>query len=154
MKKTILTLAITALMAGTVSTVYGQTPDKKAEQARENLKDAKHDEVKANKDLKKAQKDSVSEYQKFKKEAEVKFAEHQKSFIDFKARIAKEKAENKAQYEKKLAILEQKNTDLQKKLDDYKEAGKDKWDAFTHKFNHDMNELGTSLKNFTVGKKS
>lgn len=154
MKKTILAFALAAFMAGTISTVNGQEPDNKSVKARENLKDAKKDEVSAKKDLKEAQKDSASEYQKYRKEQDIKFTDHQKSIADFKARIAKEKAENKSQYEKKLAVLEQKNTDLKKRLDDYKEAGKDKWSAFTNKFNHDMDELGTSLKNFTVGKKS
>ena len=147
MKKTILAFALAVVMAGTISTVNGQEPDSKSVKARENLKEAKTD-------LKVAQKDSASEYQKYRKEQDAKFTDHQKSIADFKARIAKEKAENKAQYEKKLAVLEQKNTDLKKRLDDYKEAGKDKWASFTNKFNHDMDELGTSLKNFTVGKKS
>jgi len=138
MKKTILTLATIALMTGAIFTSYGQEPDKKSVKARENLKEA--------------QKDSVSEYQKFKKESEEGFVAHEKSIADFKARITKEKKEDKAQYEKKLAALEQKNNDLKKKLDNYKEAGKDKWTAFKNKFNHDMDGLERSLKNFTISK--
>jgi uncharacterized protein (DUF3084 family) len=143
MKKTILTLAIIVFMAGTISTSFGREPDKKSEKAREDLKEAK-------KDLKEAQKDSVTEYQKFKKETEVKIASYDKSIADFKVKIAKQKKVNKAKYEKNLAVLEQKNSDLKKKLADYKEEGQDKWISFKKEFNHDMNELGKSLKDFTV----
>jgi len=38
---------------------------------------------------------------------------------------------------------------LKKKLDDYKEQGKDDWKTFQIKFNHDMDELKNSLKNLT-----
>ena len=154
MKKTIFAIAAIALMTGTVSSAYGQEYSKSTEHARENLKDASKKESSAKSDLKTAQKDSVSEYQAFKKEQNMKIANHKHSIANFKARIAKEKAEDKAQYEKKLAVLEEKNTDLKKRLDDYKEDGRDKWITFTNKFNKDMHELHTSLKNFTVGNKS
>lgn len=153
MRKTFLNLAIIMFIASSISTAYTQAPDKKSEKARENLQEKQKDVVEAKQDLKEAQKDSVTEYQKFKKEQEVRIADHQKSITEFKARIAKEKKKNRAEYEKKIAALEQKNTDLRKNLDDYKEAGKDKWDSFTKKFNHDMDALGKSLKDFTVNDK-
>jgi len=41
-----------------------------------------------------------------------------KNIAEFKARIAKEKKENRADYEKKLLVLEDNNSDLKKKLAD------------------------------------
>jgi Flp pilus assembly protein CpaB len=67
MKKLVLSLAVVAFLAGTVSTSFGQVPDKQAVKARENLKEEKKDVVVAKQDLKIAQKDSVSEYQKLTK---------------------------------------------------------------------------------------
>ena len=98
-------------MAITISTSYGQEPDKKSEKARENLKEAKSDVVDAKLDLKEAQKDSVSDFQQFKKESDDKIKDNEKSIADFRAKIANDKKEEKAKYEKKLAELEQKNTD-------------------------------------------
>ncbi len=150
MKKLILPFAVTLLMAGSVLTSYGQEIDRKSEKARENLKEAKQDEVAAKKDLKEAQKDSASEYQQFKIDENKKIQNNNKSIADFKARIAKEKKENRAQYEKKLSVLDQKNTDLKKRLNDFKDNGKDNWASFKRSFNHDMDQLGKSLKNFTI----
>jgi rubrerythrin len=150
MKKTILTFAVTLLMAGSILTSYGQEPDRKSEKARENLKEAKQDEIAAKKDLKEAQKDSASEYQQFKIDENKKIQSNDKNIADFKVRIAKKKKENRAQYEKKLSVLEQKNTDLKKRLNDFKDNGKDNWASFKREFNHDMEQLGKSLKNFTI----
>jgi hypothetical protein len=62
--------------------------------------------------------------------------------------VEKKEIQNKNNME--LAILEQKNSDLKKKLDGFKEESKDKWDKFKAEFNHDMEELGKAFKEFTV----
>ena len=150
MKKIFLPIAVTLLMASSVLTSYGQEIDRKSEKAREDLKEAKLDEIAAKKDLKEAQKDSAAEYQQFKIDENKKIQNNDNSIADFKARIAKKKKENRAQYEKKLAVLEQKNTDLKKRLVDFKDNGKDNWAAFKREFNHDMDQLGKSIKDFTI----
>jgi hypothetical protein len=81
---------------------------------------------------------------------EEKISVYEKIIAEFKARISKEKKENIAKYEKTIAELEQKAGDMKKKLEDFKVEGKDKWDSFKLKFDHDMDELGKALKNFTV----
>jgi len=85
--------------------------------------------------------------------AEEKISSYEKSIGELKARIANGTKENLAKYEKKLVELEQKTSDMKKKLEEYKEEGKDKWDAFKLKFNHDLDELGKALKGFTVKSK-
>ena len=146
MKKTILTLAIVAFMAGTVSTLSAQTTDKQSDKARENLKDAK-------KELKEAKKDSVSEYQAFKAESNLKIKDNEKRIAELKVKLAKVNAKNKATYNKDVNALEQKNNKLKVKLAEYKENGQSKWAAFKLEFNHDMTELGTALSDFTVNNK-
>ena len=85
--------------------------------------------------------------------AEEKINSYEKIIAEFKARLTKEKKENITKYEKTLAELEQKASDIKKRVHEYKEEGKDKWDAYYHKFNHDLDELGKALKNFTVRSK-
>jgi hypothetical protein len=85
--------------------------------------------------------------------AEEKINSYEKIIAEFKARIAKETKEDIAKYEKTLAELELKTSDMKRKLVEYKKEGIDKWDSFKLKFNHDMDELGNALKNFTVKSK-
>ncbi|NTW31210.1 MAG: hypothetical protein HGB12_01020 [Bacteroidetes bacterium] len=146
MKKSIFTLAIATLMVGTMLTNC-QSSARKVENAEDKVEDANDKVAEANQELNEEIRDSILQ---FKKESEEKFIAHEKSIAQFKARIAKEKIENKAEYDKKLAELEQKNTDLKKKLDEYKEEGKEKWKIFRTEFNKDMEDLGKSFKNLTV----
>jgi hypothetical protein len=85
--------------------------------------------------------------------AEEKINNYEKVIAEFKARITRETKEDLAIYEKKLAELEQKASDMKKKLVEYKEEGKEQWDSFKLKFNNDLEELGKALKNFTVKSK-
>ena len=88
----------------------------------------------------------------YRKTTAEKIAANQKSITEFRERIAKEKANDKAEYNQKLTELAQKNTDLQKSLDDYKADGKDKWETFKTDFNKNLDGLGNSFKDL-VGKK-
>lgn len=85
--------------------------------------------------------------------AKEKINSYEKSIGELKARISNETKENLAKYENKLAELEQKTSDMKKKLEEYKEEGKEKWDSYKLKFNHDMDELGKALKNLTIKSK-
>jgi cell division protein FtsX len=146
MKNKILLLAVTSFMAGTMF-IGCQSSASKVQDAQDKVQDAKDKVVEANQDLDQALRDSILQ---FRTQSEATFNDREKSIADFKARIANEKDENRVKYQKKLAELEQQNTDMKKQLDDYKEAGKDKWDTFKVKFSKDMNNLGTAFKNFTV----
>ena len=149
MKKIISNLAIASLMAGLVFSGC-QSSAKKVENAEKDLQTAKNNVIDARQGLYDATKDSLTEYQIFKKESQQKINDHEKSIAEFKARIAAEKLENKVAYEKKIAELEKKNSDLKRKLEEYKEDGQTKWAEFKTKFSHDMSELGQAFKNFTI----
>lgn len=73
-----------------------------------------------------------------------------KSIAEFNARTSNEKKELQAEYQKKIAELEQKNSDMKKRMDEYKADSKEQWDAFKAEFNRDMDELGIALKDLTV----
>jgi len=149
MKKTIFTLAITMLMAGTML-IGCQSQADKVKDAQAKVQDAQNKVVEAKLNLDKALKDSI---QQFRKESEKQISLNEKSIAEFKARIAKEKKENRARYEKKLAELEQQNRDLKKRLEEFNEDTKENWESFRNKFNHDMAEMGKSFHDFWVGTK-
>jgi hypothetical protein len=143
MKKTILTMVVIAFIAVTASTSYGQSTDKKSEKAKKDLMEAKQD-------LNVTQMDSVADYQNFKKEAEVKILNNEKSLADLKTKGSKVDVKDKAEYEKNLAALNQKNVDLKERLVDYKLNGETKWSSFKTEYNNDMDELEKELEDFTV----
>jgi predicted transcriptional regulator len=149
MKKTILTLAIAVFMAGTMLSSCQSSADK-VKNAQDKVQDAQDKVVVAKQELNQAIKDSI---QQFRKESEVKIIANEKSIAEFKARIAKEKKENRVQYEKRLAELEQQNRDMKKRLEDFREDGKENWASFRNKFNHDMEEMGKSFHDFWAGNK-
>ena len=118
-------LAVTMIIAGTMFTGCNSSGNK-IENA-ENKLEAANDNVSAAKqDLNQAIKDSLTEYQKFKKESDERIMAFDKNIAELKVKIANEKKENKARYEKKLNGLEQQNRKMKKDLEEYKEEGKEK----------------------------
>ena len=150
MKKLVLSLAVVAFLAGTISTSFGQVPDKQSVKARENLKEEKKDVVVAKQDLKIAQKDSVSEYQKLTKESEIKFKSNEKSIADLRAAITKNNSKEQATDQKKVSIMEDKNNSLKKELADYKVLGETQFTAFKTEYNRDQDQLAKELKDFKI----
>jgi hypothetical protein len=149
MRKRHYILAITTLIVTFLITAC-ESSSKKVEDAQKKVEQTKVNAIAANIELNQARKDSISNYKQFKKESEDRIIAQEKSIAEFKARIAKEKKANRAEYEKKLVQLEQKNSDLRKKLNEYKDEGKGKWISFKIEFNHDMDELGKAFKDLTV----
>ena len=142
MKKLSLIFSALILLAGT-ELISCNTSAEKVEKA--------EDEVKvANENLDEANAEYLADVEQFKLETNQKIADNAKSIADFNARIATDKKLAKAEYKEKIAALELKNTDMQKKMADYKADGKDGWAKFKEEFNHDMDEFGKALKDFTV----
>ena len=150
MKKLVLSLAVVAFLAGTISTSFGQVPDKQSVKARENLKEEKKDVVVAKQDLKVAQKDSVSEYQKLTKESDIKFKSNEKSIADLRAAITKNNSKEQATDQKKVSLLEDKNNSLKKELAEYKVLGQTQFTAFKTEYNRDQDQLAKELKDFKI----
>ncbi|WP_067031762.1 hypothetical protein [Allomuricauda sp. CP2A] len=55
----------------------------------------------------------------------------------------------KQDFEKELAVLEQKNQSLKEKMSYYKDEGDDEWESFKIEFDRDMDKLGQALKDLT-----
>jgi hypothetical protein len=51
----------------------------------------------------------------------------------------------KAKYANEAAVLEQRNRSLKKKLGEYRDGGRIKWEEFRTNFNDDMDGVGRSM---------
>lgn len=138
MNKSILTLAILAAL-----TIGCNSSSK-------NLEEAQEDVVEAHNELDQANLDYEADLDNYRSETAKTIEANNQSIADFKVRIANEKKEKKAEYEAKINELDQKNSDMKKKLDEYQADGKEKWEAFKIEFSRDMNELGLAFKDLTV----
>jgi predicted PolB exonuclease-like 3'-5' exonuclease len=146
MKNTWITYSIAVLLTGSMI-ISCEPSSSRVENAREDLKEATTDLKEAKKELVMALKDSMQQY---RKDSQEMLSQYEKNLIEFRAKIASEKRENTAEYNQKMAVLEHRNKELKKKLDDFQDEGKDKWESFKAEFNNDMDELGKAIKDLTV----
>lgn len=119
------------------------SPAKKVENAQENLKEAKTE-------LKQSKIDSIADYEIFKAESELRIQNNEKIIAAYKERMRTDKKAIKANDQKMIDELEERNINMRRKVETFKNEGKDNWQDFKVEFNHDMDELGTALKNLTV----
>jgi predicted nucleic acid-binding Zn-ribbon protein len=133
-------LIITTLVAFTLSC---NSPERKVENAKQDLKEAKAE-------LSQEQKDSVENFLNFKRESEERIFANEQTIQAYKDRMKTDKRKIKKADQKRIDELEQRNIDMRKKIEDYQANGKDNWEAFKQEFNHDMDDLGKALKNLTV----
>lgn len=142
MKKSILTVVTAGtIMAAIVSGC--NSPATKVENAKQDLKEAKQE-------LSQAQKDSVADFAAFRKESEDRITGNEKTIAAFKDRMLTDKKQMIKADQKMIDELEQRNINMRKKIEEYRSEGKDNWEAFKKEFNHDMDDLGKSIKNITV----
>jgi hypothetical protein len=139
MMNNIVTFAVVGLVAGMLFTGCEKSSEQKVAGAKENLGEAKQD-------LKDAQAKYLAEWQTFKRESDSTIAVNEKRIDAFKEKMGKASTKVKAKYSKEVAELEQKNHDLKKKLDEYKDEGQSKWEEFKTNFNRDMDAIGKTMK--------
>jgi DNA repair exonuclease SbcCD ATPase subunit len=142
MKKSILMFVASLCISSSVFTSCN-TSSEKLENAKSDVKDAKEDLHDANEEY-------LVDVENYKKETADKISANNQSIAEFKARKASDKKEAREEYNEKIAKLEAKNSDMQKKMDDYKTEGKENWEKFKTEFSHDMDELGNAFKDLTV----
>jgi hypothetical protein len=133
MRKSILTMAVAALMTGAISTSYAQNADKK--------------EIAASGNTQTAQKDGSPEIQKFRKDSEMKIKNIDNIIGDLKVYFYQNKIKDKEGFQNNLNVLEEKNDGLLTKLAGYKND-QNTLTSFKLEINTTMDELGKSLKEF------
>ena len=137
MKKLIVTISMSLLLGFSCKSPADKVDDKekKVEDAKQELNEAKEDYQK--------------EIEEYRKDINDRIAANDATITDFNSRIENEKKEAKADYKRQVNDLEMKNRDLKRRMDEYKADGKDNWQKFKAEFNHDMDELGNSLRDLT-----
>ncbi len=142
MMKNIETVFI-AVIATCVLLICCNSPAKKVENAKEDLKEAKAERNQE-------QKDSISDYENFKAESEMMISNNERIILAYKEKMLTDKKQTKAKDQKIIDDLEMRNINMRRKVEQYKVEGKDKWSAFKVEFKHDMEELGKAIKNLNV----
>lgn len=154
MKKSILPLVIAAFLIGSIVTSCKPNTEKE-QAAQDNVDSAKVAVTEAEDDLDEAKRVATAEeWQEFKDATNVKIEENNAKITELKLKIKKTGKDIDKAYQKNIDTIEQKNKNLKAKMDSYKNDVNSDWQSFKREFNHDMDELGQSLKNFTVNNKN
>ena len=139
MKTKYFILTAIVLINGLLLTGINFAQETKVETAKEKVKQAKLE-------LNDAQTQSDKEWHQFKANAELKIDNNEKSIAEFKVKIKTADEKFKIKYDKKVDSLEQRNSELKKKISEYKYEGKDQWVIFKRGFNHDLKVVGKAIK--------
>ena len=113
MKKILMVLTVPVLLSGAFFLTSGNSASEKIVTPEDKVMEAHMDLYIANIAY-------LAEMETFRQETTAKIEANNKSIADFNARVETEKEESKADYKRKIAVLEQMNTDMEKRLEDYK----------------------------------
>ena len=145
MKNRYFLLTVTMLITGLVLSGFSMNRDK-------YVKNYQDKDKQASQGAKKEKTKFDKEWKEFKSNAEIKINANEKRIGEFKVKIKTASKEVKADYDKEITVLEQKNVELKKKINEYKYEGKDKWEEFKQGFNRDMDIVGKALKDLWAKK--
>ena len=169
MKKLIFSLLAATLFMTTTSLITScdspsnkvENAQQKVENAQEKVVDAREKVTDAKENLTEAQKTAKMEAEKaanaaawktYKTDAEITIKANDARIAELKAGMKKSGKAVSATYKENVAILEKKNAAMKNRISDYDKSPSN-WEAFKTEFNRDMDELGQSLKDFTVNNK-
>ncbi|WP_269241837.1 hypothetical protein [Flavobacterium limnophilum] len=150
MKKIFFTLAIavvTVLVSCKPSTKEQNASQDKVQDAKENVQDAKDSLAVAKKEA------NAEEWSAFKSQTDSVINYNEARIAELKLKMKNTGKTMDDKYEKNIGALEQKNKDLKIKMETYKNDANADWQSFKREFNHDMGEIGQSLKDLTVDNK-
>jgi hypothetical protein len=119
----------------------------------DKLDNAEKDKLKAEQSLAKVNVEYLAEVENYRVETRDRIEANNQRITKLKTLTEGDKIEGKVHHKKEIYLLEQKNTNLKKRMDNYKVDTKENWEEFKTKFNRDMDELGSALKNFVTESK-
>lgn len=138
MPKSIFVIAVIGFIAGTFLTGCGKTSEQKVDNATENV-------GYANQALKGARTGYLAKWRRFKRASEQTIKANEYRIDAFKEKMEEAGPKFKAKYGKEVTVLEQKNRNLKKKLEEYRDEGITKWEEFRMNFNDDMDGVGKTM---------
>lgn len=130
-------LALSGLIAGGMLSGCSSR-EEKVENAAENVN-------RAQKDLEEAERRYAEEWEKFRTESEQQVSSNESTILLYREREKTDKT-FKQKYKETLDRLEAKNAELKVKMNEAKDKTRDNWEEFKREWNHDMDELGTALR--------
>lgn len=139
MKNSLACIALAGSLAAVLSLGCGKSPDQKVDDAQQTV-------AAATQQLKSAQDDYRAEWQAFKRETEQMIEANGRMIDSLKIRIDKAGAKGKVAFAKDVAVLEQKNGELKKKLAEYNDQGQSNWEAFKTDVKHELEGLGNAMR--------
>jgi len=140
MKKSLIVIAATALLA--VFITQG------CDRASEDLQSAETSVIEAERDLEIAQSEIEADIGIYRQEMGDKIKVNNLAIADIKEKIQDEEAEIKAAHEVRIASLEKTNSEMKRKMDNFRFTNRDNWDDFKDEFSNSMDDLGKSLNDF------
>jgi hypothetical protein len=89
----------------------------------------------------------------FKRTSELKMEENDKKIGELQAKAETADERMRAEYKTRINDLKERNRLQREKLGKYNGEGNENWEKFKREFNHDMDELGDAVKNFSIDNK-
>lgn len=120
------------------------SPDQKMENTQSEVVDE------ANRELEQANRQYLTDMNQYRERAADRIATNDSTITTLKTHMASGTADMKAANEKQLAVLEQKNSDMKKKLADYEGEGKEQWETFKTAFDREMNTLDEAFNKLST----
>ena len=139
MKNSFVVATLVASMAGMLLAGCDKTADQKADAARVST-------TEATQHLKEARDSYRADWQSFKRETELVIDANGKAIDSLKTKIAKAGRKAKVDLSKDLAVLEQKNTGLKKKLGEYSDQGESAWETFRTDVKRELDGIGDTMR--------
>ncbi len=138
MKNNIYSFALIGCITGMLSAGCGKTSEQKVEIVKENARDAQRS-------WRETEAETSSDWLAFVRESDEGIEANEKRIDAFKKDIEKAGSKVSAKYSKDVTALEQKNRDMKKKLNEYKDEGPAKWEEFKTNFKHDMDGMEKTM---------
>jgi hypothetical protein len=153
MKKTRILMVILSILSMGLFTRC-DTNKEKTEAAEVNLKDAENEfsDAKSKETSDSMKLVSVEEWALFKQATESKIQAHEIRIAFLKKSLKESQSKSTKDQLLQIDELEQRNKSLRERMETYEKVQSD-WIRFKTEFGKDMDQLGTSVKNFTIPSK-
>lgn len=122
-------------------------PSAKEEQAQEKVNEAKVELAIAKEEA------NQEEWQNFKNDMDATIDRNDARIEELKLEMKNSGESANTEYNRRINVLRDKNDTLKVRMKSYKNDANSDWKSFKSEFNHDMDELGKALKDFTVKNK-
>jgi hypothetical protein len=117
---------------------------------RTKIDKAQYEVSEARKQLLDAQENYKKEVAIFKEETAQKIRDNEQNIADFSLKNKSAEEEEIYIMQNHLSRFEQKNEEIKLRMNNFEATEMKKWEAFKTELDHDITELGLSIKDFTI----